>query len=241
MRRTKRLSSGLLYVVCVALINGCGDSVTEKQADEQASHADLAEAERKLEEAQRLLEQARTELEQAKERRVVEREVSAYVPPSDHIEPLDVSFGFGNPDEVAHFWTWTQKWAFTDEHATNKQKAGGAILASTYKLAGDFQITIKGKLSQSWTNSRRTHFAVCGQTIGLASWRPVGIDLTVEREGNQLTYRLADKDPVVVELSEEQAGPTEVKLVVYGRHAFIHQLDMVAESASRVVSSDSTP
>ena len=241
MRMTKRVGNGVLCVLCAALITGCGDSGTEQQADEQVGQTSLAEAERKLEEAQRLLEQAKTDLQQAKEGQVIEPEVPAYVPPPDHLEPLDMSFGFGNHDEVAHFWDWTQKWEFTDEQATNKEKPGGAALASNYKLAGDFQITLKGKLSQSWTNSRRSYFEVCGQAIGLASWRSVGIDLAVKREGNQLTYTLAGQDPVVVELSEDQIGPTQAKLVVYGRHATIRQFDLTAESASRIASNDSTP
>ena len=237
MRLMKRVSVGVLCVFCTALINGCGDSGTEQKADQ----TDLAEAERKLEEAQRLLEQAKTELEQAKTGQAAEPEVPAYVPPPDHLEPFDISFGFGNHDEVAHFWNWTQNWEFTDEQATNKEKPGGAVLESTYKLAGDFQITLKGKLSQSWTNSKRSTFEVCGQSIGLAKWRPVGLDLSVEREGNQLTYTLAGQAPVVVELSEEQTGSTQAKLLVYGRHVFIKQFNLAAESASRIVSSDSTP
>ena len=159
----------------------------------------------------------------------------AYVPPPNHIEPFEKGFGFGNPEEVAHFWNWVQKWEFTEEQAANKEKPGGAILESSYKLSGDFQITLKGKLSQSWTNSRRSNLEVCGQTIVLASWRPVGINLTVRRKGNQLTYRFVGQDPVVVELTEEQAGPTPVRLTVYGRHATIDQFDLAADSADRIV------
>ncbi len=229
------MKSGLLCVLCAAMINGCGDSGTADNAQEQTGQVDLAEAERKLEEAQRLLEQAKADLAQAKEDQVVVPVVPVFVPPPDHLEPFKMSFGFGNPDEVAHFWTWTQKWEFTDQHATNKEKPGGAVLASRYKLDGDFQITLKGKLTQSWTNSQRSIFEVCGHAIGLASWRPVGIDLAIMRVGNQLTYTLAGQDPVVVELSEDQIGPTQARLVVYGRYVTIHQLDIIADSADRIL------
>ncbi len=159
----------------------------------------------------------------------------ATFPPPDHIEPFEKSFGFGNPDEVAHFWNWAQRWEFTEEQAANKEKPGGAILESNYKLSGDFQIKLNGKLSQSWTNSRKSHLAVCGHSIGLASWRPTGINLTVRREGNQLTYRFIGQEPVVVELSDDQAGPTRVKLAVYGRHATVYQFDLAADSADRIM------
>lgn len=159
----------------------------------------------------------------------------ASFPPPDHIEPFEESFGFGNPDEVAHFWNWAQRWEFTEEQAVNKEKPGGAILESTYKLSGDFQIQLRGKLSQSWTNSRRSHLEVCGQTIGLATWRPAEINLSIKREGNRLTYRFIGQDPVVVELSGDQAGPTRVKLAVYGRHATIYQFDLNADSADRIM------
>lgn len=238
-----------LTVLCIAfnvmVLNGCGDDTPEPQPKSDPSAKEITEIEettRKLEEAQRKLDAATQKLaEQEKANQSLANKPAQFVPPPDHLEPLDLSFGFGNPDEVAHFWNWTQVWEFTAEQATNKQKPGGAALVSTYKLVGDFQITLKGKLTQSWTNSKRSTFEVCGQAIGLAKWRSVGIDLTVKREGNQLTYTLGKADPVVVELSEDQAGPTDVKLVVYGRFVFIRQFDLVAESATRSVSSDSTP
>lgn len=232
MRLTKRVCIGVLCVFCTTLINGCGDSGTEQNADGQT---DLAEAERKLEEAQRLVEQAKAELEQAKNGQAVESEVPAYVPPPDHLEPFEISFGFGNPDEVDHFWNWAQKWEFTDAHAVSKQKPGGAVLESSYQLAGNFEITVKGRLTQSWSNSKRSYFAICGQTIGLANWKATRIELSVKREGNQLTYTHNGKAPVMVELTEEQAGPTQPKLVAYGRFVTIHQFSLSADSADRIV------
>lgn len=228
MRMTKRLGNGVLCVLCAVLINGCGDSEKDQNADEQAGQTDVAEAERKLEEAQRLLEEAKAELEQAKEEQ-------PYIPPPDHIEPFAKSFGFGNPDETAYFWSWAQKWEFTDAHAVSKQKPGGAVLASRYKLAGDFEIIVKGKLTQSWTNSKRSFFEVCGQQIGLANWRSTGIDLSIKRAGNQLTYTLGTKEPITVELTEEQAGPTQARLVAYGRFATIREFSLTADSADRIV------
>lgn len=205
---TKSVCLGVLFALSAVLVVGCGDSGQDESAGEQA---------------------------QTKEPLVVRPAVPSYVPPPDHLEPFEMSFGFGNPDEVAHFWKWAQKWQFTAEQATNTEKPGGAVLASRYKLAGDFQVILKGRLSQSWTNSKRSQFEVCGQAIGLATWRPVGIDLTVKRVGNQLTYTFAGQEPVVIELSEDQAGPAQVKLVVYGRYAYIRQFDLIAESADRIL------
>ena len=207
----------------------------------QIDQAELANYERKLEEVLKRLEQAKAELaqaqaeQQAKRDQAAEPEASAFLPPPDRIEPFSQVFGFGDQELVAHFWTWAQKWEFTDKHAVNTQKPGGAILESRYRLAGDFRITCKGRLSKSWTNSRRSVFEVCGQQIGLATWRPVGIDLTVKREGDRLIYWFSGKEPVEIKLSEDQAGPTMVRLVVYGRHATVEQLDLVADSAERIV------
>lgn len=237
MYLAKRFSVVLACIFMAALMGGCGDS--------DDGQIELSEAERKLEEAQQLLDQAKSQLDQAKAERSEQSEPAGpvevidpvplpYAPPPDHIEPFDMSFGFGNPEEVTHFWKWVQKWDFTDDRAVNKQKPGGAILASRYRLVGDFQITVKGRLTQSWSNSKKSFFEICGQKIGLANWKATRIELSIKREGSQLTYIHNGKDPVVLELNEEQAGPAQARLVAYGRYATINQFTLVADSADRI-------
>ena len=230
---SKRFYSGFLCSIFVVLVAGCGDS-DEKQPD-------VSEAEKKLEEAQRLLDQAKTELEQAKAPEAQTAKVNepvppSFVPPPDHLEPFNKVFGFGDQNEVAHFWNWNHQWSFTDQQARNAKWNNYTFIASTYRLNGDFKLHIQGMMSKSYSNAKRPHLHVSGHQIKLFNnpWKHQ-LDMLVTRQGQQLTYVINGAEPVTIQLTEDQMGSSEVLLRFHNRHTTINRFELKAESADRQV------
>lgn len=159
--------------------------------------------------------------------------------PPDHLEPFEKTFGFGDMDEVKHFWRWNQEWDFKPTHARNHKWNNHTFIESTYALVGDFEVTIKGMMGKSYTNSKKPHLLISGREIQvLPNWRKHNLDMTVIRVGTFLTWTINNGEPVVMELTDEQAGPTTVYLRFHNRHTTLREVTLKAESADRKVENE---
>lgn len=159
----------------------------------------------------------------------------AYIPPADHLQPFNVEFKFGNQSEVDHFWKWNHQWTFSDEFARNQTWENDTFIESRYQLVGDFELHIQGMMSKSYSNSRRPHLIVCGKSIQLTSrWMKFDLDVTVKRDGLNLTVTQKGSDPETMLLSETERGPTTVRLHFHNRHATIRRFAIKAAAGDRV-------
>lgn len=159
-----------------------------------------------------------------------------YIPPADHLEPFAVSFGFGNPDKVAHFWGWSPPtWTFTEEHARNNRWNNYTALFLRYELVGDFEVTLSGRMSRSYTNSKRPHLHIAGQQIRLNDrTRAQGLEVSVRRVGQALVYSINGSEPTTVDLDSDQAGPTPLRIRWHNRHMTLNRITIKADAADRI-------
>lgn len=165
-----------------------------------------------------------------------------YIAPADHLEPFAVSFGFGNPDKVAHFWDWnTPEWTFTEEYSRNNRWKNYTALSLRYELVGDFEVTISGRMGKSYTNSKRPHLHIAGQQLRLNNrWQGRDLEVSVSRVGQDLVYSINGSEPTTLNLDPDQAGPTPLLIRWHNRHMTLNHITLQAEAADRITDNGGT-